>query len=101
MLNERLVRAWRSQPRHKVVHRPDGVFVPNLQDFIPDLLAWLVIALFCSAVIIGLKLSVARGQSMLPPQRHRAVPWRGPEIFLAFCLAFIFWQVVLDLLLTR
>lgn len=54
-------------------------------------LGWVALVLW----LIG----VAIPRYLLPPQRHRAVPWSGYEVVLALLGGLLFWPVVVRLLL--
>ncbi|HZU38369.1 MAG TPA: CPBP family glutamic-type intramembrane protease, partial [Gemmataceae bacterium] len=65
-----------------------------------ELYAWLMCAAPCAAVVLAWW--VARrsgGPSLFPPQRSRAVPWSGFEVFVVYFLYYFFWVFALNSLL--
>jgi len=66
--------------------------VTPFRDFWFELLAWLIVAVFCTAVVIPIWIRrhpEARG--LPPPGGRYDVPWTGWEILLAFFLTYLFW----------
>ncbi|HEV3263818.1 MAG TPA: CPBP family glutamic-type intramembrane protease [Gemmataceae bacterium] len=73
-----------------------------MQDFLAELLAWVMIALFCGALLLAVRLSLGHTlRPLLPVQRHRAVPWTGAEILLALFLVLLFWPTVFEQVLIQ
>jgi membrane protease YdiL (CAAX protease family) len=72
------------------------------KEVLPELLAWLCVAIVGGAVAAGLWFVLRKqARPVLPPQRHRAVPWGGLQVAGVVFLGFLFPLVVGGLLLTE
>jgi membrane protease YdiL (CAAX protease family) len=68
----------------------------------PELLAWLCVAVVGSIAAAGLWIILRKdGRRLLPPQRHRAVPWGGLQVAAAVFLGYLFPLIAVSLLLTK
>jgi membrane protease YdiL (CAAX protease family) len=64
-----------------------------LHDLVTELSAWLTLAAGCGLLILYVRV-IRQGPQLLPPQRHRAVPWSGPEV----CLVVLTYYFVVRLI---
>lgn len=63
----------------------------DLRELYLLVLTWSAMAVGCLLLGLGLWFYLARqGQGLFPPQRHRAVPWSGRELFLVLFLVMVF-----------
>jgi membrane protease YdiL (CAAX protease family) len=66
--------------------------VTPFRDFWFELLAWLIVAVFCTAVVIPIWIRrQPEVHGLLPSGGRYHVPWTGWEILLAFFLTHLFW----------
>jgi len=72
--------------------------VPTIQEIIVELVVILILAGLCSLLSAGLRWFFVHNR-LLPPQKHRAVPWSGREVVLALFVPIVVSVVVGQLLI--
>ena len=59
------------------------------------LLAWAIIAVFGGIVAVLVRRIMHDTGPVLPPQRHRAIPWTGPSVTIAFLVFYFVLPIIL------
>jgi membrane protease YdiL (CAAX protease family) len=72
--------------------------VPTLHEIALELIVLLILAILCSLLGAGLRYLFVSNR-LLPPQRHRAVPWSGVEVILALLIPLVVSVLVAQVLL--